>query len=196
MRILFNLLLLILISVPALGRDVFVDPDWGVAFPDSIASLTFGGKQQYEDPKFGYSLRYGNGELMKADIYIYDHGYTDIQEGASSKRVQTEFAEVIKGLWIMEKMGKYREVKELAKQTKSYGEQRREYLWARYAYQQAPGVGVLYYGDRISETFLTGARGKFFKVRITVKKEDLAKWEDISERFMEGVTGLLKSKAE
>lgn len=195
MRILLNFLLLLLASALACGRDPLVDRELGVAFPESIASLTFEGKQQYNGPKLGYSLRYQNEDLVKADIYVYDKGYTDIKEGVSSKRVQEEFAEVINVFPDMERTGKYRGVKELAKQTKSYGEQRREYLWARYEYQQAPGEGVLYYGDRISEIYITAARGKFIKVRITVKKDDLNKWEDIFDRFMEGVTRLLETNA-
>src|SRR3989338_1100981 len=108
MRILLNFLLLLLASALACGRDPLVDRELGVAFPESIASLTFEGKQQYNDPKLGYSLRYQNEDLVKADIYVYDKGYTDIKEGVSSKRVQEEFAEVINVFPDMERTGKYR----------------------------------------------------------------------------------------
>jgi len=149
-------------SAATFGRDVFVDRELGVAFPESIASLTFRGIQKYDDAKLGYSPRYQNEDLVKADLYVYDNGYKDIKDGISSEMVQGEFAEILGAFSIMQKMGKYKEVKELAKETKTYGPQKRAYLWARYGYRQAPGEGVLYHGDRISETYLIGIGGLIF----------------------------------
>jgi hypothetical protein len=194
MKILLNALVLLTAAATALGRDAFVDRDWGVTFPETIASLTFEARQEYDDPKLGYSLRYRDEYFVKVDIYVYDKGYTNIGSGISSTSVRDEFAEVLNVLRIMEKMGKYKGVKEVAKLTKSYGQQKTQYLWARYEYQQNPGEGVSYLGKRTSDIYLTGARGKFLKVRITVTDDGLKKWENISDRFMEGVTRLLEAK--
>ncbi len=192
MTILSKLLRLFRPTAPASARAVFVDHEIGIAFPKSIASLTFEGREQYDPPELGYSLRYQGPSLIKADIYVYDKGYRDIPEGAASEAVRAEFAEVIEAIALMEARGAYREVEQLGTQMKSYGQRTREYLWARYGYQQTPGAGVVYEGDRISDTYLSGVRGKFVKIRMTVRKDRLTTLEELSDRFMDQVTRFLE----
>jgi len=182
-------------SPPSPRQVVFFDDQLRIAFPDAIATLEFGGREQYDQPGLGYSMRYDGAHVVKADVYVYDKGYSDIAEGALSERVLEEFTEVTAVFSAMEARGMYRDVREVAMGKQSYGKPRREYLWVRYEYQQAPGEGVGYYGDRASDTFLTGVKGKFFKIRITACKEHAGQWERLFEQFAEQTNRLLDAPA-
>lgn len=174
------------------AKEAYRDQSIGIVFPEKLGSLTFQERHDYKEAGLGYSLRYHDERLFKVDIYVYDRTYQDIGSGIASERVKAEFNSVLMVLKYVEKMGKYQDVKELKRSKKVYGDNGVKFLWARYQYKQAPGKGVLYLGERISDTFLTSKKGKFVKVRITLKKVQLQEREEDIQEFMKQLANLFE----
>ena len=177
------------------AKDAYRDKEIGLSFPLKLAGFEFQGHHNYEKPGLGYSVRYQDDRLFKIDIYVYDNTYKDIGDGSSSKRVGDEFNSVLAIFPYLEKNGKYRNVKELKKGKKKYGTNGVEFLWAQYQYEQSPGEGVQYYGKRISNTYLTAKKGKFIKVRLTFKKNELNKREKDTKEFMKELSKMLNGSS-
>ena len=139
-----------------------------LVLPDKIGDFQFIERENYEQPELGYSLRYMVDERCKADVYVYDNGIAGLPDGIDSRAVLERFESVVGVLKEFERRGKYADVKELARGKKTPDGSKVEFLWARHSYRQVSGEGVLFLGERISETYLVVHRGKFHKIRITV----------------------------
>ena len=174
--------------------EPYRDDNIGVTFPSKLAGFNLVNNHMYEKDGCGgcgYSLRYQDESLFKADIYVYDSNFDDIGSGISSQRVSDEFKNILGVFPYLEGKGKYKNVEELEKGNKSYGTKRIEFLWAMFQYEQSPGEGVLYHGIRISNAYLTSKQGKFIKVRITFKKSELEKRQNEIGIFMNELSNLL-----
>ncbi len=142
----------------------------------------------------GYSLRYGNDENIKVDIYIYNKGLEDIPEGISAEVIVREYLEALMGIRLMEQVGAYAEVKELGRKIRRYGSRPTPFLWARYEYRQLPVQGAVHEGQRISDTFVTGVRGMFLKVRMTSHEGDSETTEKVFEAFIRELSELIEKE--
>jgi len=171
----------------------FEDQDAGISFPATLGRLIFEGKQEYDQPEWGYSLRYDGDELnlMKADVYLYDNGVA-VPDGAGSGEVIYEFENVLAALSGFEKIGRYKDVKEISRGNEKFKAKDgsgREFLWARYTYSQISDEDSTYAGERTSDTYLLGFKGRFVKVRITWRS-GAASAEDDAREFIEALSKL------
>lgn len=164
----------------------------GFNFSQIIGSMQFNDRTDYPEAALGYSLRYENDKLLKADIYIYDNGVEGLQDGIASPEVKAEMAAVIQGLHTMAEMGKYEDVKEVQQGERVAQPSGLKFLWARYSLRQVGGDEVVYTGKRISDTFLMIRKGKFVKIRITTKESDLAEHDPEIRRFVDQVASCLQ----
>jgi len=185
--------LLVLGAANAWAAEDFVDPQLNLRFPPSISKLPYVGQQKYDAPGMGYSLRYATPQV-KADIYLYDSGLSDIGDGIASKQVQSQFDQVLSAFPIMVKQGYYRDVKPLSRGKKTFGKTKRPFLWARYEYEVTAKPDNVSPGARISDTYLTGFQGQFVKLRITGEKMDEEKWDKISTDFAKSLSRVLDRK--
>ena len=190
-RVLFCLVMMMVVGVHLHAGDGYRDESIGLSFPQKLAGFDFQKHQAYDNPDLGYSVRYQDRKLFKIDIYVYDKGYKDIGEGISSKRVAPELKEVLDTIMYLEKKGIYRNVRQLSEGTGKYGAKDVQFVSFRCRYEQTPGKDVLYYGERISDTYLTARKGKFVKVRLTFVKEELAQREKDIKDFMDGLADLM-----
>jgi len=166
-----------LILISALSLHValatgFKDEALDVTFPEKFDPLSYQGKEQYDQPGLGYSLRYQDEKLFKIDIYIYDKGLSGIGTGINSTPVKKEFESLLQLFPLMEERGTYKDVKQLKKEIISDESSGLKFRWSRFQYRQTSAEGTSYTGMRISETYLTAKSGQFIKVRLTLKKRD------------------------
>ncbi len=174
-------------------QDVYYDEDIGVNFPTKIASFDYQFQQFYDAPGAGYSLRYGDTNLVKIDIYVYDYEHTDIEDGISSERIITEFDDFYSGISYMESQGSYKNAMKLNSGEKNFSSDNIRFLWAQAQYEVVPGDEVQFFGDIITSVYLTGYKGKFVKVRLTVKKEAHDEKEKDITAFMDDFSVLLSN---
>jgi len=198
MKRLTILALLVLSAHAAFGEDArlpkapapkWADKQLGVAFGGTLAGLKFSGQHAYDNPKLGYSLRYQGTDLTKADIYVYDMGISGIPNGHDNKLVKSQSDSVGRELLIMQQRGYYNRVKQLGKGVVGTGPIR--FAWTRFEFFQTPGRGRTA-GMRVSESFVTGFGGKFIKIRLTYKKDNLAEGGKISPRLARDLADLLR----
>jgi hypothetical protein len=187
-RYFFLPLLLAWITSLAMAQSVATDE---FNFSQIIGNLEFLERTDYPEKELGYSLRYENDKLLKADIYVYDNGQPNLKDGIASPEVKAEMASVASGLHTMEEMGKYEGVKELQQGEKMTKPSGLKFLWSRHSLRQIGGSEVIYLGKRISDTFLMVRKGKFIKIRITTKESDLAEHDKEIERFVNQVGSCL-----
>ncbi len=154
---------------------------------NTIGTLQFVERTDYEQKELGYSLRYQTKDLLKADVYVYDLGIRNLADGIASPEVRKEMQSVKNILRKMEEAGKYQQVTELASGVRKFEDLKTRFLWARYSYQQSAGERVAFTGTRVSDTFLLVHRGKFLKIRITTKQTDLSRDDPEIERFVRDV---------
>ncbi len=105
--------------------------------------------------------------------------------------MKAEFGATAAGLLRMQELGNYAEVKELESGVKTPGKGpgKMPFLWSRHSYRQTEASG--FPGARISETYLRVSHGRFVKIRITTKQENLARDQPVIDRFMAELAGLL-----
>jgi hypothetical protein len=173
------------------SQEAYFDEESALIFPMEIGKFDFQGQRNYEQPGLGYSLRYGDDNFFKVDIYVYDNTYKEIKDGISSKEVADEFNSAAANITSMEKLGYYENVEELYIGEAVFGQKGFKFLWAQFQYEQTPADEVQYFGKRISNTYLTAINGKFIKVRLTLKKkEQIARKGDI-DSFMKDLSAVL-----
>jgi len=167
---LFLAALPLLAELPA--NAAFHDESIDLTFPPRLSGLDFAEKEAYPVPELGYSVRYVLSNLIKLDIYVYDKGLPNISGGDSSAVVIDEFSQTVNALEVLEDMGKIKNLKSLdegIRELKGKGGTN-VFLWARHTYDQCHEEGVESSDHRISESYLTGFRNRFLKLRITYKE--------------------------
>lgn len=161
--------------------------------PNEIKSLRFVDRTSYDDKRLGYSLRYQNENLVKADIYVYDKGIENLQDGIDSPQAASELASVGAVLQRMQQLGKYTDVREEESGKKKFDDLKVQFLWVQHSYKQAPGEGVAFTGKRISDTFLLIHQGTFIKIRITIREDNLKLHQDEIDAVLREVAKLTDS---
>ena len=170
----------------------YEDKQLGIAFPREFAGLIFDGQTKYEQAALGYCLRYGGRDLLKADIYVYDNGIPNIPDGYDNETVKSEAVYAARVLEIIQERGQYTGLVHL--ETGVVPQQGYiKFVWDKFRYAQAPGKGVLYTGTRISETLLTGFRGKFLKIRLTYKEDNLQEGKKTSDEVIKVLIEIMVS---
>ena len=110
-RTLLSLLVLVSLANSAFAGsppDIpFSDPKTGIALPAHLGPLIYLGVKHYEQSALGVSVRYEGEPLIKADIFIYDRGKTNLGTGLKSPAVPSHFQQVKGDIYTAEKMGSY-----------------------------------------------------------------------------------------
>jgi hypothetical protein len=110
-RTLLSLLMLLsLVSSTVAGNPPatpYSDSKTGIALPAHLGPLTYLGVTHYEQSALGVSVRYEAEGLIKADIFIYDLGKTNLGTGLKSPAVPSHFQQVKGDIYTAEKMGRY-----------------------------------------------------------------------------------------
>jgi len=187
MRI-FLTVFIIFLSVTLLSSDGSIRNIEKV-FPERIGSLKLVECSDFEKktPGLGYGISYRT-PGMSADIYAYDFRMKDIPEGAESEMMKKHFEQVAAEIYQIEKAGKYRNVKPAG----------------TVEGRKLSGIGFLYRGFTLeregaameSRIYLTGYKGKFFKIRITYEASSELNLSGEADAFADKIFEILGKKPE
>ncbi|GEM_PF-881322 len=160
----------------------------GKTFPEKVGNLVLVDHTDFENktPGLGESLSY-RAPGINADLYVYDFKIKDIPDGADSEVLKKHFAQVAGDIFQFEKMGKYKNVKTVVateKQTVSG----MECLWEKFSFNSQGK-------DKESYLYLTGYKGKFFKIRVTHDAKE-TKFAEETANFASKVFEIIGKKAE
>ncbi len=97
---------------------VFTEPATKIKFPKKLGGLDYIGMQKYPHPALGVSLRYSDNRTIKADIYIYNMGVSNIGHNTINSKLTRELANAFKQIKAMEQRGHYQNVRIASKNGK------------------------------------------------------------------------------
>ncbi len=72
--------------------DSYVDPSTGLIFPKLLGTYNRIGTHEFPDKRLGVVIQYRG--FARADVFIYDNGYSHISTGTDSDAVKTEFGHI------------------------------------------------------------------------------------------------------
>lgn len=161
----------------------FVDIPNGLAFPQDLNGLQFQYVHEYDDPGLGYSLRYQGDSTHKIDIYIYNLDM-DVPNGTTSEMVKKESRSVSRIVSIMQERGEYEDVKSLTKTTTPLSGKIR-FIKESYQYTEKGK-------EKLSESYITGYKGNFFKIRFTYLAKDRSKAKQYAKAMVAGLISVME----
>lgn len=143
--------------VPARAID-YVVPEAGLRFPDRLGGFVLEGGQQAPRLELGHILQYA-GRNFIGSVYVYNGGRPSVPDGVRNPVVQAEFEQAQSDIFAVARMrGWPAPVKSADAVTRDTSV---EFLTATYRLD-SPSA------QQDSVVAITGARGQFIKVRMTV----------------------------
>ena len=164
--------------------------------PEEIGSLKFIDRTDYDQPRMGYSLRYEADQKVKADVFAYDDGLKGLKDGVESPEAKQTLANALAAMKHYEKEGRYREVKELKSGVREFKGMKTRFLWSRCSLKREEEKGGGDWRTHISDTYLLVSKGRFVKIRLTVKEADLKEMEKDIDAFVEEVARAVEKELE
>jgi hypothetical protein len=167
----------------------YEDKAIGIVFPNRIGDLELNHITKFPQPGLGYSLRYlyTFPLWIKVDLYIYNKQLPSIPDGIYNNVVNVEFFAIRKDI---ENYNNYQNVKKISVGVLPHNTPF-QFLWSCYEFFQLPQPGVRYSGPVVSESYLTGFRNHFLKVRATYWKEREEAGRKLTSDFIENLSHLL-----
>jgi hypothetical protein len=172
----------------------FSDPKTGIALPAALGPLTYQWAKRYERSALGVSVRYEGEPSIKADIFMYDLGKSNLGTGLQSPAMQSHFQQVKGDIYAGEKKGYYASFtlvseQEIVLQTP---DGKIPALSAVFTFNQTEGPDAGYTGLRVSHLVLTAYRDSFLKVRFTYPKAQAEVGDRAFKQFMADLGRQLK----
>jgi hypothetical protein len=168
----------------------YKDAETGLAFPKTLAGLSFIGVHRYDEPGLGYSVRYEGKNELKADIYVYDNGLPNVPTGHESALVKAESASIVRQLGMMEKRGFFRDVKSV--ETGAVPKEGAvRFAWQKFDLVQVGEKAKVLDEAKVTESFVTGFAGKFLKMRLTYSKAKAQDGQGVSALLAKELAALL-----
>lgn len=173
--VIFCLIMIVpsLMPSPAQSQTAFIHPQTGIQLPRSLGPLRHEDLMDYAQegrPDLGFKIRYSAWDsLTWADVYLYDLKRKNLGTGITSPEVMKVF-EMAKGdIYLMEKRGRYKNVRKIDEGTITLRTQSGilPMLWAAFTYERLPDPSVDYPGPVISHLYLTAYKNYFLKVRVS-----------------------------
>jgi len=139
------------------------------SLPRQVGLLLYQDVIFFEDERLGVQIRYALPTGVKADIYLYDLGLTDIPSDIEAPIVQEYFKDACADVFAGAKRGI---LLDLELKTSQYlylpgNAPTPMYLWASFVYRQAPGPSTSYEGMRCSHLALRTDKSYINKYRYT-----------------------------
>jgi len=142
----------------AVARAEYVVPDVGIRFPDRLASFDLLKGEKYPQAELGHGIEY-RAPGFAGSVYVYRGGNTSVPDGTASNLVRAEFAKARGDIAALAQMKGDPAPELVAEQPiKAVGV---EFLTATYRMQRNKNAVTSLVG-------MTGARGHFIKLRVSV----------------------------
>ncbi len=155
--------------------------------PARLGPLELGGDKRWrERPDAGVAVSYTS-DGIEATLYVYDSGRGPIPSGTRDDVVRTEFTDAFRTIEKVAEMTGAAPAEMTALGTRWFAgaTSRLAFLYA--GYEQAATGGA---PARVSEVYVTGARGHFLKVRITARGAARNGFAETVRRFMADLAAL------
>lgn len=159
------LLTLVLLGAPS-AEPFYADSEIGVAFPKQIGEFVAEKRKEYTGEGLGYDILYRSDSGASLNLYVFDAGLKNIEDGKGSKDLKMLFDQAVGDVRQVEKLGYYKNVKELEVGEGFSETAMSEFLCKKLTYQvfrdkTKPGR------EAVSYLFGTGYKRKMLKVRCT-----------------------------
>lgn len=182
------LLTLVLLGAPS-AEPYYADADIGVAFPKEIGDFVAEKREEFSSKGLGYGVLYRSGNDAALHLYVFDAGLQNIENGKGSKDLKTLFDRAIGEVRQVEKLGYYKNVKEIEVGEGFSETVMSDFLCTKLTYQVSrdktkPGREV------VSYLFGTGYKRKMVKVKCTVSAKQTIEKE--LNGFLEALLKLLE----
>lgn len=182
------LLTLILLGAPS-AEPFYADSEIEVAFPKQIGDFVAEKRKEYTGKGLGYDILYRSDSGAMLNLYVFDAGLKNIEDGKGSKDLKVLFDQAVGDVRQVEKLGYYKNVKEVEVGEGFSETVMSEFLCAKLTYQVSrdktkPGREV------VSYLFGTGHKRKMVKVRCTVSADRIIEKE--LNGFLEALLKLLE----
>jgi hypothetical protein len=190
-RTLLSLLLVGSLVSPAFSGTTpavaYREPNTGLTLPGNLGPLTYVGVKHYEKPGLGVCIRYGETDLIKADIFIYDLGEKNLGRGLQSPAVARHFDQVKGDIYAMEKMGRYKDLDQVSAQEIAIPTPRGKIpaLSAIFTFSQTEGQDTAYTETRVSHLILTAYQDSFIKIRFTYPQRQKEQGDSAFKQFIQ-----------
>ena len=137
--------------------------------PKKVGELHHQETTIFDDPNLGVQIRYASPLGIKADVYLYNLGMSDIPDDITSSLVMEFFQGACGDVMAMAERGVLLDFEVRASQYLDILDAASLpiYMWAAFCYRQAPGPISGYEGMRYSHLALRSDRGYINKVRYT-----------------------------
>jgi hypothetical protein len=179
-------------AAPLLGEE-YADSQTGLRFPDKLGEFSRVAVEEYKDKNFGVRVSYQLMSIARLDVYIYHAGHKQIGAGPDSEQVKSQYDQMKKGLYAVERAGLYSEVMLVSESqpalTTPAGELkfRQAYFTYKQNAQQAGGQTLMH-----SHAYLTGHKDRFLKLRVTYTGADQAQAEAAHKKLLADLGAIIK----
>ena len=186
-RSLLLLLVSFVVAVPLSAADDPKLPGPKIEFPD-VKGFTRGKTTVFPQAELGYALGY-NAPGLTVTVYVYNAGRKTIPDGAKSDAVAEEMKGTVKALEDARKAGYYTSVKEVGKEeTVALGKGKAAPAALRRTFEVESDKT----GARLSETYLTGYKDHFVKLRVSFEPEGKEEAQKKLATLLEALGAALK----
>jgi hypothetical protein len=168
----------------------FFDKDSGFYFPEKIADFSYTDKKKYGPKELGYSLRYRGEQQGRIDVYVYNLGFEDIQNGTDGPLILKNHMQAYDDVQSQVRNGIYTSFLDI----KGVNKFPSDFLNNNFSYIDTR-VGQ---GRQISYLFSRGQNKYFVKVRASVfeSEEKLKLFEDKLNKFLKKLLLVLNKEYE
>ena len=182
------LLTLVLFGAPS-AEPFYADSEIGVAFPKKIGDFVAEKREEFSSKELGYGILYRSSNDAALHLYVFDAGLQNIEDGKGSKDLKTLFDRAIEEVRQVEKLGYYKNVKELEVGEGLSETVMSEYLCKKLTYHVSRDKTKLG-REVVSYLFGTGYKHKMMKVKCTVSANQIIEKE--LNGFLEALLKLLE----
>ncbi len=178
-------LLVVALAIPASPSFAQSRTLFGVAIPDRVAGLPHEPPHDYErdNPGLGYSVEFLRPD-WRIDVYIYDLGMRDIPADPMSDVMERQLKQASGDIYELERRGNYSNVTASGNFAVDDSAGRTRFVCSTFRYRHNG-----WKSDVDSYLCLTSVKAKFFKVRMTTKRDPDSAAE--SRRFVQAWIGVL-----
>lgn len=140
---------------------------------------------RFDDPRLGYAIEYSSPCGLAATVYVYNGGRASIPTGRSSI-LTAEFLKAKEDIKTAQRRGTWKSVEPGTDQETRLGSgpNAPEALWVSFRLGHDAG-------DAKSDSYMTGYRDQFVKIRCTYLAKDQVECEAGQKRFIEAIGALL-----
>ncbi len=179
----------ITLSLKDILPPAFVDTEAQLIHPGFMAGWLAAGVHMYDQPGLGYSIRYAKDASQRLTLYVYDMNLPTIPNGPDNRFVKEQNRATVDRRRRLQTEDRYEKVSTLKKSVtpRSWGDIR--FSKATYEFIQPDLRSEKHSGKCRSESYITGYKNHFVKIRFTYDRETKCS----AEEFIKALVQLMET---